>query len=461
MAQLISANRRVAAAARRLRRVVDPRQLVLDYRDVIADRFDDFDLLDTSGELLLNGPIPAVERLRLELAQEDYLHLATVAVSASGLTDPVRQTRRNSSSTWNNYGKTLADGILFDPANRRTAFHTRRENRPYLDITFDRPYDVERLLLRNRPDPTSRRARGLQVLTRSAQDGVWTTRLDLMRRERDLVAASERFVRRRVRDRQLAASLQRKQVKTSIGTVESELVRILDQIMLRDDGTVDRDLGRIRIDPITAATFRNTVSELILARRQLEWTSHGIRRSFRYWSRPDQQRYLGFARTELADLDQLSPHTAFGFGSVLGIVRHQGLIPHDDDLDLLIAFEPDQAPNIAAGVKQVEDLLRAKGYTVAGDMLAHRWISKPGQTKVDVFVGIFEGDEISWYPGRRGSFTRSMIFPTHSISTLDTDCPVPRETHRYLAEVYGPRWSDPDPDFRHQWGRTDYADIAG
>ena len=30
---------------------------------------------------------------------------------------------------------------------------------------------------------------------------------------------------------------------------------------------------------------------------------------------------------------------------------------------------------------------------------------------VDVFVGIFEGESISWYPGARGGLTRSMVFP--------------------------------------------------
>jgi hypothetical protein len=89
-------------------------------------------------------------------------------------------------------------------------------------------------------------------------------------------------------------------------------------------------------------------------------------------------------------------------------------------------------------------------------------VARPGQgKKLDVFVGIFEGDTISWYPGTRGSLHRETMFPTSEGPMLGHACPLPRNPLQYLETVYGPGWRNPDPAFRHQWSGAGYEDIAG
>ena len=85
----------------------------------------------------------------------------------------------------------------------------------------------------------------------------------------------------------------------------------------------------------------------------------------------------------------------------------------------------------------------------------------PGRKRVDVFVGIFEDDSISWYPGTRGGLTRAIVFPPRSADLLGVPCWIPAQPEAYLERLYGEGWRVPDPYFRHVWDISAYADITG
>jgi hypothetical protein len=160
-------------------------------------------------------------------------------------------------------------------------------------------------------------------------------------------------------------------------------------------------------------------------------------------------------------LRSLTPNACFGFGSALAIVRDHALIPHDDDLDIIVGFEPDEASTIADGLQRVERHLSGLGYEVSGSFDAHRHVRLPGRKPVDVFVGLFEGDSISWYPAARGALTRAVVFPASSAPLLGVTCPIPAQPEVYLERMYGSGWRVPDPYFNHPWNVADYADIRG
>ena len=61
-----------------------------------------------------------------------------------------------------------------------------------------------------------------------------------------------------------------------------------------------------------------------------------------------------------------------------------------------------------------------------GNYSAHRQIGRNNRGKhVDVFVGLFEGDAISWYPGTRGALDRDTMYPTTTAPLLGVECPIP------------------------------------
>jgi hypothetical protein len=175
----------------------------------------------------------------------------------------------------------------------------------------------------------------------------------------------------------------------------------------------------------------------------------------------EKQRYLEFSRQVIRDLAELTENVCFGFGAALAIVRQGDMTPHDDDLDIIVGLEADQASTLAEGLDLVARTLRSRGHDVGGNFLAHQHVRHPRGMTVDVFVGIFQGDSIDWFPGPRGVLTRSMMFPASVGSMLGQECLLPRSPLLYLERVYGPTWRVPDNSFHHAWRREAYQDIAG
>ncbi len=315
----------------------------------------------------------------------------------------------------------------------------------------------------NRDDHHAVRARGIQVLVRTA-DGWWTTIYDGIDRERELRAAVERHFAGRPITRRLEQTVRRRLNRPTNrppSIIEADLVRVMTSIQLRDYQNVFRDIDRIKLPLDEMSEFRDIVSDKIVSGRQMEWNIHGIKRSFRFWSDREKQDYLGFAVDVINCMKQLNDNVCFGFGSVFSVVRDHDLIPHDDDLDVLIGFDPHEATSLSQGLGLLEECLRDGGFVVTGSFTSYRWVFPPGGDgpKLDAFVGLFEGDRISWYPGKRGALTREMMFPASHRPLLGHDCAVPRQPEQYLEQVYGPDWATPNPHFRHTWKRREYADI--
>lgn len=431
----------------------------------VARRFDEFGLLDPGGVLELREPVPTAAQVRIEFPITTPLRLTSVIIEADGLVDPIGQTvRRASSAASRQAAAILKSGALLDPDNSAVGVHTLPNQRPWLEITFDHPVDLRTIKLRNIDEADSALARGIQVLVRTG-DGNWRTIYDGLARERSFT----RTVEHEFRD----AGLLRR-VVTRLGTrpgpprsrrsgpAVADLVRILTAIQLRDYRNLFRDLDRVELPAAQIDRFRRLVSEQLLAPRRLEWNIHGIKRSFRFWSDQEKQEYLGFALDVIAALRAVTDNVCFGFGSVLSIVRDHELMPHDDDLDVLVGFERHEATTLAGGLKLIKKVLLDAGFIVEGDFTSYHWVFPPhgGTHKLDVFVGMFEEERISWYPGKRGALTRDMMFPPGTRPLLGLECPVPRRSEDYLEQIYGKGWVSPDPNFRHTWKRSEYADIA-
>ncbi|QDP96550.1 hypothetical protein FOE78_12110 [Microlunatus elymi] len=482
---------------------LDLDELVDGVARIAAESFADLGFLESCGELDLRSSVPGATAIRFELPRIEYLHLASVIIDADGLDDPVRQTTRTMSSVWKDYDRVLESGVIFDAANREKGFHTKKESYPWLEIGFDRPRELSGVKVRNVEGVNSVRARGLQVQVRTA-DGRLITAYDGIERERQFVRAAEHFANGSaapVTDGQPVDGLQarvlhagksfltkaaksasranrsaaqapelveapdsqpKKGSRPPIRPAQPDVVKILTRLELRDYAPGRNALDHLKLTAEQVSHFRALVNRRYLFGQELEWTSHGVRRSFRFWTEQQRQDYLRFALEVISALQDLTRDVCFGFGSVLAIVRDQNLIPHDDDLDVLIGFEPEQAGTLFEGRQLVRACLQAKGFQVTGGMSAYQWVQRAGGgLRLDVFIGVFEADKISWYPGKRGGLTRAQLFPAIERDFLGRPCPVPHRPEEYLEQIYGPGWRDPDPNFQHSWNPAAYADISG
>lgn len=411
--------------------------------------FPDLDFLAPTGQLRLNLDRADLVAVRLELPTKQFLHLHSIQVfgldgEAFEPADLIASTKRTASSAWRHYGDVLAEGTIFDPdPGHGTALHTLDDEPPWCEIEFEEPVAVSQVVLRNLVEPTSRRASGLRVLIRcGTQD--WALVYDGGRSLVGLTAALE------------ARALHRSFTDGHHGVID----RVLAKVLVADYKVAARILDEHpALDAQSRRAVRAGVSTAVLAKHELEWTIHGAQRSFRFWSEPELRDYVGTAVALAADIATLTDKVCFGFGSALGLVRDGGPIPHDDDIDLVVGFEPSEAASLTAALDLLRSHLEPLGYRVTGKHLAHRWVARPGQKAIDVFAGIFEGDSIAWYPGRRGSLTRGLMFPASSMVLHGHECPLPRDPVGYLERVYGPSWRVPDPGFAHRWKRTEFADL--
>ena len=410
---------------------------------VAAARFIDLGYLGPDGLLDLPLDRDRVLAVRLAVPIGQSLQLQTIGIDAEGVEEmaAVAQVR---ASSWRG-----DDGHGFDPARlfdfdrpTGTIIHTQAEHPAWIEVRFRRPVKLTRLRLRNVSVETARQARGLRISVRTR----WRTQVIYdggaqLRAWRKLVA------------------------KAKVG-VESDadtltLLDVLDLTVKGEYARAHKILASRVSDERRRRRFQAAVNLEILPSRGLEWTVHGPQRPFRSWSEEERVDYVRDSDGVVQALRSLTPNVCFGFGSVLSVVRDRALIPHDDDLDIIVGFEAEEAATLSHALGLIEEHLRPLGYEVTGGFAAHRHVRRPGRKRVDVFVGIFEGESISWYPGARGGLTRPIVFPPGRAELLGIPCSIPAQPELYLERLYGQGWRVPDPYFRHGWDLSAYADITG
>jgi len=386
--------------------------------------------------------------VHIDLPHTQFLHLHSITLldasgSAIDLTD--KKAMLSVSSTYGGAAAGAGKVRMFTPEGRHeAAFHTKKDVKPWALICLEKSMTVTRIVLKNRPGASAVRARGIRMHV--SQDAMrWMVVYDAAQRNEALRASARNLlpVIDRVSPRILGLA-----VETAIDTL---------QFAYKD--AVER-LEAAKLPREEYAWIRKSINREILSCREREWTSHGPRRSFRFWGHQEKRDYVALTVDVCNDLAELSPDVCFGFGSVLSIVRDKALMQHDDDLDIIVGFRKEQASCLTIALDLVKDCLELKGYKVTKRFFSHWHVYRDGK-KVDVFVGIYEeGDRIGWFPGTRMALDRNSVFPPQQVEFLGSECAIPRHSEAYLATVYGPQWKEPLPGWRHDWNRSSYRDLA-
>ncbi|MBC7762667.1 MAG: class I SAM-dependent methyltransferase [Candidatus Saccharibacteria bacterium] len=207
--------------------------------------------------------------------------------------------------------------------------------------------------------------------------------------------------------------------------------------------------------------FVERINVRYLLRRELEWTNHGILRSFRFWPLEEKVEYLRSVNRLVEALEGIGSEVLFGFGSVLAYARDADFIPHDDDLDLIVAFDSNEVDNLTDALDRVVVALGEAGCEIWGDLPTHCKARFETGHVVDVFVGLVEDGQVSWFPSARGGLAVDQVLPPQVVDFLGVPVKMPAKLDEYLAVTYGQSWATPIANWNHPGDRRQYADLLG
>jgi hypothetical protein len=181
---------------------------------------------------------------------------------------------------------------------------------------------------------------------------------------------------------------------------------------------------------------------------------HGVQHSYLLSNR---EAFLTGVEKLVCRLHGLDYQAMLAYGTLLGAVRDQSLIAHDDDLDLLMLCQARDQESAALEMTQVADQLRKAGYCV-DQMLPQSLNMHVRDPELDV--------ELDLFPCWRGNdglvhlhmekmairaIPENIIHPAGTVTLHGRSMPAPANPPAFLLERYGPTWTTPDQFFEWPW----------
>ncbi len=164
----------------------------------------------------------------------------------------------------------------------------------------------------------------------------------------------------------------------------------------------------------------------------------------------DEKVFLALDESNRIFEAQFSKKLFICYGTLLGCIRNNDFIPHDDDVD--VCFLAD-GQGLDAAVKEFRRVIRTLtdiGQRVQFDSSAQFHWGLQG-TSLDVFMAWMEGEKLYMY-NAGGTFSRNRIYPLVEREFKGRQVWVPNDSEALLELIYGPGWRVPDPSF--QWRVT-------
>lgn len=167
----------------------------------------------------------------------------------------------------------------------------------------------------------------------------------------------------------------------------------------------------------------------------------------------DTQKIHAGIRKITEQLNEMGYVNFVNSGTLLGIVRERGLLPHDNDIDFAVLIEGKTEEEAAANFLDFHRKLDEKGLVNREHETLHKGLIKMHAVDgflVDLFPAYVVKGKLSIFPYAKDALKPSDILPLKTCP--NTGLTLPAKPERLLAENYGDTWQVPDPYFSFPWG---------
>ncbi len=178
----------------------------------------------------------------------------------------------------------------------------------------------------------------------------------------------------------------------------------------------------------------------------------------------DTDEVLRVVSSRIAEMRELVGEVFANSGTLLGAVRENGLIEHDDDIDLAVILEAESAETAAEAWVTLHETLQRRGLIAEKPLFRMRnpcvfKVTSNADYNIDLFPAWISGGRVFVYPHTSGELTAEQVLPLQISES--TGLTIPADPEAMLEINYGPGWRVPDPAFQFRWGRANrrFADF--